>query len=187
MAYNMKDVFFLNSAMTIAASTAGDTTEQLDVSSYVNTIARKGRKGQGLGIYRVYWSVTSNTDESDPPAEAETAIFRCALLAGAGLGDNATGVLALGAANKLGPSNDNLISGIDFYGGSGTAPGQQYLKEFIHPSDEVPFIVVRDNVCMVASLEANATAAITVSIRMECALVTLGTDVLNQLLLTQTA
>ena len=187
MAYNMKDVFFLNSAMTIAASTAGDTTEQLDVSSYVNTIARKGRKGQGLGIYRVYWSITSNTDESDPPAEAETAIFRCALLAGAGLGDNATGVLALGAANKLGPSNDNLISGIDFYGGSGTAPGAQYVNEYIHPSDDVPFVVVRDNVCMAASLEANAAAAITVSIRMECALVTLGTDVLNQLLLTQTA
>jgi hypothetical protein len=61
------------------------------------------------------------------------------------------------------------------------------MNEFIHPSDEVPFVVVRDNVCMAASLEANATAAVTVSIRMECALITLGTDVLNQLLLTQTA
>ncbi len=110
-----------------------------------------------------------------------------ARLAGAGLGDNATGVVALGAANKLGPSNDNLISGIDFYGGSGTAPGAQYVNEYIHPSDDVPFVVVRDNVCLAASLEANAAAAITVSIRMECALVTLGTDVLNQLLLTQTA
>ena len=186
MSYTMKDVFFLNSSLTIAASTAGDTTEQLDVSSYVNTIARRGVKGQGLGVYRVYWSIASNTDESDPPAEAETAIFRCALLAGAGLGDNATGVLALGAANKLGPSNDNVISGIDYYGASGTST-IPYLNEFIHPSDQVPFVVVRDNVCMAASLEANATAAVTVSIRMECALVTLGTDVLNQLLLTQTA
>jgi hypothetical protein len=186
MTYSMKNVFFLNTSLTIAASTAGDTTDQLDVSSYVNTIARKGVKGQGLGIYRVYWSVASNTDESDPPAEAETAIFRCALLAGAGLGDNATGVLALGAANKLGPSNDNLIAGIDYYGASGTTT-TPYMNEFIHPSDEVPFVVVRDNVCMAASLEANATAAVTVSIRMECALITLGTDVLNQLLLTQTA
>ena len=187
MTYSMKNVFFLNTSLTIAASTAGDTTDQLDVSSYVNTIARKGVKGQGLGIYRVYWSVASNTDESDPVAEAETAIFRCALLAGAGLGDNATGVLALGAANKMGPSNDNLISGIDFYGGAAAGNTAPFFHEYIMPSDEVPFIVVRDNVCLAASLEANAAPAITVTIRMECALITLGTDVLNQLLLTQTA
>ncbi len=61
------------------------------------------------------------------------------------------------------------------------------MNEYIHPSDDVPFVVVRDNVCMAASLEANAAADIIVSIRMECALITLGTDVLNQLLLTQTA
>ena len=183
----MKDVFFLDTSLTIAASTAGDTTEQLDISSYVNTIARKGVKGQGLGVYRVYWSIASNTDESDPVAETETAIFRSALLAGAGLGDNATGVLALGAANKLGPSNDNVISGMDFYGGAGGGNTAPYFNVFMHPSDEVPFVVVRDNVCLVASLEANAAVAITVSIRMECALITLGTDVLNQLLLTQTA
>lgn len=187
MAYTMKDIFFLNTSLTIAASTAGDTTDQLDVSSYVNTIARKGVKGQGLGIYRVYWSVASNTDESDPVAETETGIFRAALLAGAGLGDNATGVVALGAGNRMGPSNDNLISGMDFYGGAGGGNTAPYFNEFISPSDDVPFIVVRDNVCLVASQEANAAVAITVTIRMECALITLGTDVLNQLLLTQTA
>jgi hypothetical protein len=187
MAYDMKDVFYLDTAMTIAASTAGDTTKQLDVSSYVETVARGKQKGQGLAIYRVYWSVSSNTDESDPVAEAETAIFRAALLAGAGLGNNATGVLALGADNKLGPSNDNLISGIDFYGGAGAGNTAPYFSGFIDPSDDVPFVVVRDNVCIAASLEANATAAVTISIRMECATVILGTDVLNQLLLTQTA
>ena len=187
MAYNMKDVFYLDTSLTITNATAGDTTAQLDISTFVNTIARKGVKGQGLGIYRVYWSIASNTDESDPVAETETAIFRSALLAGAGLGNNATGVLALGAANKLGPSNDNVVSAMDFYGGAGGGNTAPYFNAFIGPSDEVPFVVVRDNVCLVASLEANAAVDITVSIRMECGLVTLGSDVLNQLLLTQTA
>jgi len=183
----MKDVFFLNTNLTVEDATAGDTTTQLDVSSYVNTIARRGVKGQGLAIYRVEWSISSNDDESDPVAETETGIFRAALLAGAGLGTNVTGVLALGASNKLGPSNDNLIAGMDFYGGAGGGNTAPYFNEFISPSKEVPFIVVRDNVCLVASQEANAAVDIVVTIRMECALVTLGTDVLNQLLLTQTA
>ena len=39
----------------------------------------------------------------------------------------------------------------------------------------------------IAERHPDAAAALTVSIRLACALVTLGTDVLNQLLLTQTA
>ena len=54
------------------------------------------------------------------------------------------------------------------------------------PSTEVPYVVVRDNVCLVYDVGDNMTTEAIVSVRLECAQVTLDQATLNQLLRTQT-
>ena len=54
------------------------------------------------------------------------------------------------------------------------------------PSKEVPYVVVRDNVCLVYDVGDNMTTEAIVSVRLECAQVTLDQATLNQLLRTQT-
>ena len=49
MAYNLKDVFYLDLSMT-TGTTVGDGSTQLDLSSYIDPIARRGSKAQGLAI-----------------------------------------------------------------------------------------------------------------------------------------
>ena len=59
-------------------------------------------------------------------------------------------------------------------------------NNMIMPSEKVPYVVVRDNVCLVYDVGDNMTGDTDVSIRMECAQVTLDQATLNQLLRTQT-
>ena len=54
------------------------------------------------------------------------------------------------------------------------------------PSKDVPYVVVRDNVCLLYSVMDNFANTATFSIRIECAQVTLDQATLNQLLRTQT-
>ena len=56
MAYNMKDVFYLDTNIDTTTST-GDGCATLDLSSYVDPIARGRSKGTGLAIYKV-WAPT---------------------------------------------------------------------------------------------------------------------------------
>ena len=53
MAYTMKDVFYLDTSIATTTS-AGDGIATLDLSSYVDPIARGRSKGQGLAIYKVH-------------------------------------------------------------------------------------------------------------------------------------
>jgi len=54
MAYNIKDVFFLDA--TIETTTgAGRGITLMDISSYVQPVVRKGIKPTGLAIYKVHW------------------------------------------------------------------------------------------------------------------------------------
>ena len=59
---------------------------------------------------------------------------------------------------------------------------------YIEPSKDVPYVVVRDNVCLVynVSSEKKMTSTSILSVRLECAIVTLDQATLNQLLRTQT-
>jgi len=59
-------------------------------------------------------------------------------------------------------------------------------NEVLAPSSEVPYVVVRDNVCLTYSVADNMTAATQLSMRLECAQITLDQATLNQLLRTQT-
>jgi hypothetical protein len=60
------------------------------------------------------------------------------------------------------------------------------FTETLTPSTEVPYVVVRDNVCLTYQVGDNMTGAHTLSVRLECAQITLDQATLNQLLRTQT-
>jgi len=58
MAYNMKDVFYLDTSVTTGTST-GTIAQNLDLSSYVDPIARNKSRGTGLAIYKVHFDITT--------------------------------------------------------------------------------------------------------------------------------
>ena len=59
-------------------------------------------------------------------------------------------------------------------------------RTFLEPSEEVPYVVVRDNVCLITeNLVAMQTTSY-VHVRLECAQISLDQATLNQLLRTQT-
>ena len=57
---------------------------------------------------------------------------------------------------------------------------------WVEASEKVPYVIVRDNVCLVADVGANLASAAKISCRIECAQVSLDQATLNQLLRTQT-
>ena len=81
-------------------------------------------------------------------------------------------------------SSDLLIYGADYYQDTGV----QYnnFREFLMPSKDVPYIVVRDNVCLCLDVDDAFATAVTVGMRLECAVIPLDQSTLNQLLRTQT-
>jgi hypothetical protein len=130
----------------------------------------------------------------EPIDDAEAGTCRFGLFAGAGLGDLATGGVTIPTAN-LSAANDNLVSSGDFYGPksmvsnantpctmmNGT-PDSQYVS----PSTEVPYVIVRDNVCLIYEVGDNFTSEHILSVRLEVAQISLDQATLNQLLRTQT-
>ena len=49
MAYNMKDIFYLDVSLGTGTGT-GFGSAQLDLSAYIDPIARSGSKAQGLAV-----------------------------------------------------------------------------------------------------------------------------------------
>jgi len=188
MAYNIKDVFYLSTSATIAATTGGAGTAQLDLSAYIDPIARGRTKGTGLAVYKAYFD-TCQSGAPEPIDDAEVGTMKAGLVAGLGAGDNATGAVALNN-NIFQYTNSLLVSSYEFYGpksmiaNASTTPTM--YNHLIMPSTDVPYVIVRDNVCLVYDLgEKFATEAI-LSVRLECAQITLDQATLNQLLRTQT-
>ena len=60
------------------------------------------------------------------------------------------------------------------------------IVDGVKPSIEVPYVVVRDNVCLQYMVGDNFTDATNISVRLECAQIALDQATLNQLLRTQT-
>ena len=188
MGYDLKNVFYLDTRATIDNGTAGMTSAQLDLSAYIDPIARGRQKGTGLGIYKVHWGSSGSVTNGEAIAAAEAGIFRAGLVAGAGLGTNATGVTTATGVQQPGVDNPLAVAGFDFYGPASIAAKNSVglVNKYLEPSEKVPYVVVRDNVCLVIEMIANATADITVACRLECAILTLDQATLNQLLRTQT-
>ena len=88
MTYDLKNVFYLDTELSIPTSVDADksATVQLDLSSYVDPIARGRAKGTGLAIYKVHYSVQADGDGSKPAVVSEVGTFRAGLIAGAGFG-----------------------------------------------------------------------------------------------------
>ena len=113
MAYNLKDVFYLDTSATITAATANGGSAQLDLSAYIDPIARGRQKGTGLAIYKAHFAVTQSN--SDPIDDAESGTFSYGLQAGLGIGDVATGGITTTAdAYKM--TNALLVESGAFYG-----------------------------------------------------------------------
>ncbi len=182
MAYNMKDVFYLDTAIDTTTS-SGDGLATLDLSSYVDPIARGRSKGTGLAIYKVHFDICDDGGNDAVPAAA-TGTLRAGILSLSGQVSAAVGAGAI-QANTMNASNDLMIAGVDFYAG-GTAAGDPAPNTFLEPSIEVPYIVVRDQVVLGVSVSTAMSVGCSVKVRLECAQVTLDQSTLNQLLRTQT-
>jgi len=188
MGYNIKDVFYLSTSATITAAQAGAGSAQLDLSAYIDPIARGKQKGTGLAIYKAHFDV-SQSGTPEPIDDAEAGTFRAALVAGLGVGDNATNAISF-ANTIFNFTNSLLVASYDFYGpksmvaNASTTPAM--YNYMLLPSTEVPYVIVRDNVCLCYDTGANMTTEHILSVRLECAQITLDQATLNQLLRTQT-
>ena len=188
MTYDVKNVFYLDVDAEIAASTAGMTSAQLDLSAYIDPIARGRTKGTGLAIYKVHYDVSDSATGGEAMAVAEAGVFRAGIVAGAGLGNSATGVKTAAGAQQPSAGNALAVFGWDWYGPTSIAAKNSVgmRMTYLMPSEKVPYVVVRDNVCLVIEQRVNMTAAAYVNCRLECAQITLDQSTLNQLLRTQT-
>lgn len=192
MAYDVKNVFYLDTTLALVNGAGGGASTQLDLSAYVDPIARGRAKGTGLAIYKTWYSV-DDSGSNDPPGTngSETGLFRAALIAGLGSGEQAVSAISF-TNNTINAANDLAVSGFDWYGpdafGTGVYSASPSLmpQMWLEPSKDVPYIIVRDNVCLVAEVGSNLSNALNVSVRLECAQITLDQATLNQLLRTQT-
>jgi len=183
MAYNTKDVFFLDTQIG-STTGAGDGIATLDLSSYVDPISRGKTKGQGLAIYKVWWDI-ADVGSNLPIANTTTGMLRAGLISFSGAPAAAVGAATL-VAETIAADNDLMISGVDFTAG-GTAVGDvQPPHVWLEPSTDVPYIVVRDQVALIVSINPAMNNAVNINVRLECATVTLDQSTLNQLLRTQT-
>ena len=178
----MKDVFYLDTSI-LTTTSAGDGIQNIDLSSYVDPIARGRSKGTGLAIYKVFFDFSNSSDNGPVPA-ASTGSVRAALISSPGLPNVAVGSGSI-TAGTLVAGNDLMIAGVDFTAG-GTAAGDPAPHTFLKPSKEVPYIVVRDQVSLMVDVKTAMSTNTLLSIRLECAQVTLDQSTLNQLLRTQT-
>ena len=91
--------------------------------------------------------------------------------------------------------NDNLIAFGDFYGprsmvaNASTTPTMingNPMSQYLSPSTEVPYVIVRDSVGLIYEVGDNFTANAHLSVRLVVSQITLDQATLNQLLRTQT-
>jgi len=193
MAYTIKDVFYLSTSATITAATGNGGSAQLDLSAYIDPIARGRQKGTGLAVYKTYYSM-GQAVTGEPIDDAEAGSCRFGLLAGAGLGDQATNAISINT-ESMAMTNALLVSSGDFYGpksmiANANTPCSMIngnpASAYVGPSEDVPYVIVRDNVCLVYEVGDNFTSDHVISVRLEVAQISLDQQTLNQLLRTQT-
>ena len=190
MAYDLKNVFYLDTSATITKATGGGGSAQLDLSAYIDPIARGRTKGTGLAIYKVHYSITNVEDANEiAPEDSESGVLAYSLQAGLGIGDNATGAINFAAGGcSFDASNQLLVSAGNYYSPASYPGADAMPQDYIMPSKDVPYVIVRDNVCLVYNVSTSKTfeSNSTLAVRMECAQITLDQATLNQLLRTQT-
>jgi len=189
MAYDIKSVFYLDASATVTKATAGGGSAQLDLSAYIDPIARGRQKGTGLAVYKTHYSIVNSEDTNEVATKvSDEGVMAVSMQAGLGIGDNATGTITTASPDAFATSNQLLVSAGNFYSPGSAATATPVVDSYLEPSKDVPYIIVRDNVCLVYNVSAEKTMTSTslLSVRLECAIVTLDQATLNQLLRTQT-
>ena len=123
MAYDIRDVFYLDVSAAIANGTGGGGSAQLELSSYIDPIARGRQKGTGLAVYKVHWTMMQTTNSGELPTAGETGVVQAALIAGLGAGNQATGDLAFTEVDALSATNALCVSSAPWYGPGAGATG----------------------------------------------------------------
>ena len=189
MSYDLKNTFYLGFShdWDAGAWTSKDSVQPIDVSAYVDPISKGRTRGQGLAVYKVHHALSK--DGGTPIGADETALMGMALSVKpyTTTGDLLAGEVALG---DLSPSSDLVIQADQFSGEGSQSPNSGIggaLIETCKPSEKVPYVVVRDTIFAIMSCGAAIDAGILNAYRMECAMISLDTATLNQLLRTQTA
>ena len=187
MSYDLKNVFYLGFEHQYdnGAWTAKDSVQPMDVSAYVDPIAKGRTRGQGLAVYRVSHALTASGGGPILPAEVAWMTMALSVKPYTTTGD----IIDTVADGDLLPSNDLVIQGDQFMGEGTGGPGSNNntLIEYLAPTEKVPYVVVRDTIFVVMSNGKAITADIKTGYRLECAMISLDTSTLNQLLRTQTA
>jgi len=189
MGYNLKDVFYLavEHEYTNTDYSAANNRGILgvDISAYVDPIAKGSRRGQGLAVYKVHAMAGSPTAGA-PVQSTESAAMGLALSVKpfTSTGDG----LATASIDQtdLGPASDVCIWSGQIFGTASYAGSEPDVKVTCEPSAEVPFVCVRDTIYALFTNNAILQADTMISYRLECAMITLDTATLNQLLRTQT-
>jgi len=190
MTYDIRNVFYLDAGTdisaalgTVAASVSGVT---MDISSYIDPVATGRTTGVGLAVYRAHFSL-GDTNNNGPIGNGQTGSGRMGVVVGdLGL-TGAYSVIAAPASFTLGNSNQNLIASKDFFAPKYSSYGGVYTNDNLSPSDEVPYVAVRDTLNLVWGAGDTVIAGVMhMSVRLECAQIKLTGAVLNQLLRTQT-
>jgi hypothetical protein len=186
MAYDLKNVFYLDTSATITASATDNLvgSAQLDLSAYIDPIARGRQKGTGLAVYKVHWSIMDSNGKPIKPAE--DGIVGMSLQAGLGVGDNASGTAFQMTTSVSSNTNNLLVAGAEYYGPIAAPGSDSQVMTYCEPSKDVPYVIVRDNVCLIYGTQEGFESDALISCRMECAIVPLDQATLNQLLRTQT-
>jgi hypothetical protein len=186
MAYDLKNVFYLGNTQeyTNAYVASEDSVQPIDVSAYVDPISKGRAKGQGLAVYKVHSQVSN--DHGCPPLANESASFSLALSVKpyTTTGERLSGAVGV---NDMLASSDLLIYGTGFVGTASGEGSPNLRPPWLEPSEKVPYVVVRDTIFQVMSANVAFEADVHASFRMECAMISLDTATLNQLLRTQTA
>ena len=195
MSYTLKDVFYLGATHEYASSVYNAAAKEgnipIDISAYVDPIAKGRQRGQGLAVYRVHAQVAGDSSGSPPAAaDAGQASYGLSVKPYSTSGDD-SGAIDVG---DLTPESDLLIWGSFLTQPGSLAPGQggggnSGNDPFVEPSKDVPYVAVRDTIFQLfrTSVALSTDDSVFISYRMECAMITLDTATLNQLLRTQTA
>ena len=193
MSYTLKDVFYLGSTHEYAAATYGSAGIEgvipIDVSAYVDPISKGRQRGQGLAIYKVHCQMAGDTMGGMPIAtDAGAATFGLTVKPYTTTGDAVTSI----AAQDLTPESDLAVYLASYMAPASRAPGYgggSAVEVSLEPSTDVPYVCVRDTIfqAFVTSVGMSSADSFHVSYRLECAMISLDTATLNQLLRTQTA
>jgi hypothetical protein len=193
MAYNLKDVFYLGATHEYPHGTYGSAGIEgnipIDISAYVDPIAKGRTRGQGLAVYKVHYQVSGGTNgEPQNPADEGAAAFGLSVKPYATSGDNSQAL----EQGDLTPESDLAIFLANFTSPATMVPGLGGGSNgtvILEPSAEVPYVCVRDTIFQIfeTSVAMSSADSMFISYRLECAMITLDTATLNQLLRTQTA